>query len=161
MTNVYRIRPENMEYTEKQSNTQPNTVHRLCLHRKALEVPDCPCVTEVAAEGTSNNHFPVYLGNKNGNSLQFVYESASISFRTGHLERELQMEQLCATRCSCIAILWVNLVSFAAIIPFIASQRVFIVLSLYFAIDSVRRLLDISSQTFVKKSFLPILMVCK
>jgi hypothetical protein len=39
----------------------------------------------------------------------------SKSFRTGRLERGLQMVQLSATRCSCIAILWVGLVSFAAI----------------------------------------------
>jgi hypothetical protein len=33
------------------------------------------------------------------------YEGVSKSFRTGGLERELQMEQLSATRCSYIAIL--------------------------------------------------------
>jgi hypothetical protein len=37
------------------------------------------------------------------------------------------MIQLSATRCSCIAILWVSLVSFAAITLCVASQRVFIV----------------------------------
>jgi hypothetical protein len=36
-----------------------------------------------------------------------VYEDVSKRFRTGRLERELQMIQLSATRCSCIAILWV------------------------------------------------------
>jgi hypothetical protein len=46
---------------------------------------------------------------------QFTYESVSKSFRSGHLERELQVTQLSATRCSCIAILWVSLMSFAAI----------------------------------------------
>jgi hypothetical protein len=43
------------------------------------------------------------------------YGDVSKSFRTGHLERELQMVQLSATRCSSIAILWVSLVSFAVI----------------------------------------------
>jgi len=43
--------------------------------------------------------------------LDINYESVSKSFRTGHLERDLQMLQLSATRCSCIAILWVILVS--------------------------------------------------
>jgi hypothetical protein len=43
------------------------------------------------------------------------YESVSKSFRTGRLERELQMVQFSATKCSCIAILWASLVSFAAI----------------------------------------------
>jgi hypothetical protein len=33
------------------------------------------------------------------------YEGVPTSFRTGRLERELQMVQLSATRCSCIAIL--------------------------------------------------------
>jgi hypothetical protein len=41
------------------------------------------------------------------------------------------------TRCSCIAILWVILVSFAAITLCIASQRVLIVV--YFVVDSVRK----------------------
>jgi hypothetical protein len=71
-----------------------------------------------------------------------VYEGVSKSFRTGRLERELQMVQLSATRCNCIAILWVRVASFAAIILCVASQRVFIVVSVYFVIDSVRKLLD-------------------
>jgi hypothetical protein len=42
------------------------------------------------------------------------------------------MIKFSATRCSCIAILWVSLVSFAAITFCVASQRVFIVVSVYF-----------------------------
>jgi hypothetical protein len=42
-----------------------------------------------------------------------AYEGVSKSFRTDRLERELQMVQLSATTCSCIAILWVSLVSLA------------------------------------------------
>jgi len=38
-----------------------------------------------------------------------THEGVSKSFWTGRLERELQMVQLSATRCSCIAILWVRL----------------------------------------------------
>jgi hypothetical protein len=53
------------------------------------------------------------------------------------------MVQLSATRCSCIAILLVSLVSFATITLCVASQGVFIVV--YFVIDSVRRLLDTPS----------------
>jgi hypothetical protein len=64
------------------------------------------------------------------------------NFRTGRLKRELQMVQLSATRCSCIAILWVSLASFATITLYVASKRVFIV---YFFIDSVRKLLDTPS----------------
>jgi hypothetical protein len=70
------------------------------------------------------------------------YDGVSKSFWTDRLERELQMLQLSAARSSCIAILWVSLVSFAAITICVASQRVFIVISVYFVIDSVRKLLD-------------------
>jgi len=44
------------------------------------------------------------------------------------------------TSCNCIAILWVSQVSFA-----VASQRVFIVVSVYLVIDSVRKHLDTPS----------------
>jgi hypothetical protein len=57
------------------------------------------------------------------------------------------MVQLSATRCSCIAIMWVSIVSFAAITLCVASQRLFIVVSLYFVIDSVRKRLDTPSYT--------------
>jgi hypothetical protein len=49
------------------------------------------------------------------------YEGVSKTFRIGRLERELQMFQHSATRCSCIATLWVSLVSFAAITLCVAS----------------------------------------
>jgi hypothetical protein len=75
-----------------------------------------------------------------------LYEGASKSFRIGRLERELQMVQLFATRYSCIAILWVSLVSFVAITLCVASERVFIVV--YFVIDSDWKLLDIPSYMF-------------
>jgi hypothetical protein len=68
--------------------------------------------------------------------------AVSKSFWTDRLERELQMVQLSATRCSCIAILLVSLVSFATTTLGIAAQGVFIVVSIYFIIGSVRRLLD-------------------
>jgi hypothetical protein len=55
------------------------------------------------------------------------YEGVAKSFRTGRLERELQMVQLSAIRRSCITILWVSLVSFTIITLSVASQRVFIV----------------------------------
>jgi len=75
-----------------------------------------------------------------------IYEVVSKSFRTGRIERELQMVQLSATRCSCFAILRVSLVSFAAITLCVASQRVFIVTVVQFVIDAVRKLLDIPSK---------------
>jgi hypothetical protein len=52
------------------------------------------------------------------------------------------MVQLFANRCSCIAILWVSPVSFAVITLCVASQRVFVVVVVYFVIDSVRKLLN-------------------
>jgi hypothetical protein len=78
-------------------------------------------------------------------SLSATYEGVSKTFRFGRLNRELQMVQLSATRCSCITILWVSLVSFAAIALCVTSQRLFIVVSIYFIIDSVRKLLDTHS----------------
>jgi len=74
-------------------------------------------------------------------SLPTLYEGVSKSLRTGRLERELHIVQLSATAYSCIAILWVILVSFAAITVHVASQRVFIVVSVFFVIDLVRKLL--------------------
>jgi hypothetical protein len=74
-----------------------------------------------------------------------VYEDVSKSFRTGRVEWELQTVQLSVTRWSCIAILWVSLVSFAAITGCVASRRVFIFVSVYFVIDSVLKLLDTAS----------------
>jgi hypothetical protein len=44
-----------------------------------------------------------------------LYAGVSKNFRTDRLEREVQTVQLSATICSCIAILWVSLVSFATI----------------------------------------------
>jgi len=64
------------------------------------------------------------------------------------VERELQVVQLSATRCSCIAILWVSLASFAAITFCVASQRVFILVNGIFRYDSVRKLLDTPSYVF-------------
>jgi hypothetical protein len=86
--------------------------------------------------------------------LPKIYEGVSKSFQTGRLERELQMVQLSATTCSCIAILWASLVSFAAITLCVASQRVFIFV-LYFVIDSVRKLLDIPLYSIIIFSSTP------
>jgi hypothetical protein len=73
------------------------------------------------------------------------YECVFISFRTGRLERELQIVQLSVSRCSCTAILWVSLVSFAAITLCVVSQRVTPKVGVYFVIDSVRKLLNTPS----------------
>jgi hypothetical protein len=79
-----------------------------------------------------------------------MHEGISTSFRTGCLERELQMSQLPTTRCSCNAILWASLVSFAAINLCAASQRVFIFV-VHYVIDSDRKLLDTLSYMFAYK----------
>jgi hypothetical protein len=77
--------------------------------------------------------------------LLFMYESVSKSFQTSRLERELQMVQISATKCSCTAILWVWVVSLATITLCVASQQVFIVVSVNFVTDSYRKLLDTPS----------------
>jgi hypothetical protein len=81
--------------------------------------------------------------------VKVTYEGVCKSFRTGRLERELQMVQLSATRCSSIAILCIILVSLAAITLCVASQRVFIFV--YFVIDSARKLLDTPSYCSSKR----------
>jgi hypothetical protein len=70
------------------------------------------------------------------------YKGVSKSFQTDHLEWELQTVQLSATRCSCVAIFWVSLMSYATITPCVASQQVCVVV--YF-INSVWKLLDTPS----------------
>jgi len=74
-----------------------------------------------------------------------LYEILSRSFRTHRLERELQIVELSATRFSFIAILWVSLVSFAAIILCVASRVFVFVVVVHFVVGSVRKLLDTPS----------------
>jgi len=70
-------------------------------------------------------------------------------------ERTAKRTPLSATRCSCIAILWVRLASFAATTLSVASQRVFmVVVVVYFVIDSFRKLLDTPSYTLNLEVFL-------
>jgi hypothetical protein len=57
------------------------------------------------------------------------------------------MVETSASKCKCIAILCVSLVSFDAITNCVTSQRACIVVSVYFVTDSVRKLLDIPSHT--------------
>jgi hypothetical protein len=57
------------------------------------------------------------------------------------------MVQLSATRCSCIAILWVILVSFAAITLCVASQRAFIVVSVHEVVSKHFRTESITKYT--------------
>jgi hypothetical protein len=73
----------------------------------------------------------------------FIFEGVFKSFQSSCLGWELQMIQLSATRRSCIAILWVSLVSFATITLCVASQEVFVVVVVvYFIINSVQKLMD-------------------
>jgi hypothetical protein len=59
------------------------------------------------------------------------------------------MVHFSATRYSYIAILWVSLVSSDANTLCVAPQRVFIVVSIYFVIDSVRKLLNAPSYKYM------------
>jgi hypothetical protein len=83
-------------------------------------------------------------GTQKLDGLYYTYEGVTKSFRTGRLERELQMVQLSTTKCNFIAILWVILVRSATITLCVAS-RVFTIIVVYFVIDSVRKLLDTPS----------------
>jgi hypothetical protein len=119
----------------------------------SFQVMSCPGIN-FHAEGQGNTHthtlsntllrtcdiklFSVVTMTKPGNSCN--YEGVSKRFRTGRLEPELQMLQLPATRCSCIAILWVSLVSFAAITLYVSSQRVIPKVYIYFVNDSIRKI---------------------
>jgi hypothetical protein len=57
------------------------------------------------------------------------------------------MVQVSAIGCSYIAILCVTTVGFAAVILYVASQRVFIVV-VYFVMNSVRKLMDTLSYVY-------------
>jgi hypothetical protein len=70
-------------------------------------------VAPVKKKKKSTHLYFCYLAYGAGNNVvKSLYEGVSKSIRTGRLERELQMVQLSATRCSCIAILWVRPVMF-------------------------------------------------
>jgi hypothetical protein len=84
-----------------------------------------------------------------GGFLRTIYDGVSKSFRNCRPERELQMVLLSADRCSFTTLLWVSLVSFTAITLCVAS-RVFIIVSVYYVIDSVRKILDTPSQATEK-----------
>jgi hypothetical protein len=114
-----------------------------------LFLPSIAGLVHVVVTGsTATKKYNLWLANPHHPTVHVkkakytVYECVSKSFRTGSLARELQMVQFSATRCSCIAIMWVSLVSSAAITLRVDSQWVFIVVSVYFVIDSVRKLLD-------------------
>jgi hypothetical protein len=72
------------------------------------------------------SHSPSFYHPNNYLAKRTNYEGVTKSFRTGRLERELQMVQLFATGCSCIAM------SSAAITICVAPQRVFIIVNAYF-----------------------------
>jgi hypothetical protein len=102
------------------------------------------------------------VGNKSSLIKNILYENVSKSFRTHLLEREQQMVQLSATRCGCVAILWVSVVRFAAITLCVASQLVITEVSLYFVVDSARKLLDTPSYKYsVINLFLYFDEICK
>jgi hypothetical protein len=97
-------------------------MHFSCSHARCIPHPAHP-ITGVTPY-TAHRFVPILY-----NFL--AYEGVSKIFQTGRLEWEPQMVQLSATGCSCIVILWVSLVSFAAITPCVASQRVFVCCCLF------------------------------
>jgi hypothetical protein len=89
------------------------------VHPVMMQCPASRSSARVCWEGGNNLHsiYPaeLHLRIAPGKKLKSfdtaiwgIYEHVSKSFRTGRLKRELQMVQLSATRCGCIAILWVS-----------------------------------------------------
>jgi hypothetical protein len=141
---VFRI-----QYNEGQNYVQ----QRLCYKLEIVTY----CMTifmDVKRRWTISEHDIVLRRNS-------TYESVSRSFRTGRLERELQMIQISATKCNCIVILWVSLVSFGAITLCVASQRDCIVVSLHFVIDSVRKHFATPSYILTKRTVILSLLVLR
>jgi hypothetical protein len=85
----------------------------------------CVTVTYVQRDENTEMHCIMAICKCKQQYIKHMYEGAIKSFQTGHLQWELQMVQLSATRCSIIAILWVSLVSFATITLCVASQWVY------------------------------------
>jgi hypothetical protein len=96
---------------------------RACVRATATQLP-CMSYRSLSVGRKRGTDIPKLWNNEVKSDFINRYEGVSKSFRTGRLERELQLLQLSATRCSCIAILWVSLVSFAAITICVSSQRV-------------------------------------
>jgi hypothetical protein len=118
---------------------------------RGLRAEQHPCVLLLLLGSFSLCTVHVWYWSMNQGVRHGFKSFPSKSFRTGCLEREIQMVQLSATRCSCIAALWVSLVSFAGITLCAASQRLSIVVTVYFVIDSVRKLLDTTSYVFERR----------
>jgi hypothetical protein len=116
-----------------------------CLHFHILAVINVFLFVIFTHATCLESRIQLHSATGHSNLLDLIYEGVSKSFRTGRLEQGLHMEKLSATRCSYVAILWVSLVSFAAITLCVASQRVFIFVSVYFVSDSVRKFLDTPS----------------
>jgi hypothetical protein len=80
---------------------------------KMLHYPSCRFLCRIIPnyyKGNATVHFIrcfLHLCNKASHLHCQHYEGLSRIFRTGRLEWELQMVQLSATRCNCIAVLWV------------------------------------------------------
>jgi hypothetical protein len=142
MTSRLQSPPNNGMY-ENTNNIMniPKTVSQMILYFHTNIISECVESTFCLVIGI--NRCSDLLHNVVSSSVLFTtYKGVSKSFRAGCLEQELQMVQLCATRCSFIAILWGSLVSFVTITLCVASQWVFIFTVVYFIIDSVRKLLD-------------------
>jgi len=89
--------------------------------------PKCKTDMFLWCHPSSGQHILLLHVNGFNFMLYDMYEGTSKSFWTGRLEQELQMVQLSATRCGCITILWVSLVSFVTIILWCFSVSVYCV----------------------------------
>jgi len=87
----------------------------------------------------------------NNFSARLEYEGVSKSFRTGRLERELQMIQISATRCYFVS----QSSEFCRHNPLCC----FSTSDCYFVIDSVRKLSDTTSYIFIPNSTFPAPMI--
>jgi hypothetical protein len=151
MATIVLLKPTDREFSSCLNSK--NKVGKNSLSRCQFTLSECMWIsltdtslkrnqTKPPLESIQDKTYIVWTGSV---SKTLEYEGVSKSFRAGHVERELQIVQLSATRCSCIAILWVSLVSFTAITLCVASQWVFVIVVVYFVIDSVRELLDTST----------------
>jgi hypothetical protein len=82
------------------------------LHLRAIGTSETTLLWQATVWILKHKEGVGYSGIRKFKSKLCNYVGVSKSFRTGRLELELQMVQLSATRCSCVAILWVSLVSF-------------------------------------------------
>jgi hypothetical protein len=88
----------NSDFSQSQHFLEYFKVERVVIYRRTLIYYELTlCLTTVPLfQYAAFNHFY---------NAENIYEGVIKSYRTGRLDRELQMVQLSTNRCSCIAIL--------------------------------------------------------